>query len=107
MVTVTEIARSAGISRKAVYSAFTGRGSSTTLRKIKHAIYQLTGGIVSVGDISMGKYSCNTFVRLLCKKIKCKKQGINAVDICCSCDTYDDGDCIFSSDSISDFRISL
>ena len=109
MITITEIARSAGLSRKTVYKALTGKGSRTTLLKIKHAIYELTGGIVTVSDISMGKYSCNTFIKLLCKKIKCKKQGINAVYNYFSYDICDDvcGNYPSYSDSVPVFCVAL
>ena len=114
MLSVTLLSKKTKLSRKTVYKAFHGTASIKSVEKIQKYIYQLTGQLVPIKEITKGRYSDNSLIKSLCKNTeKSKKVSlINKSDFescdsfcydgfaccCCDCDTdlsdscYDSGD---------------
>lgn len=106
-LSITDISKLSGLTRRTVYRAFTGRSTPDSLIRIQTAIYKITGRKIPVMDISMGQYSSDYFIKKICKKIKPRKHGITCEVTAYSCGVYDIRPCTFCSDSYSDFRILL
>lgn len=88
-LTVSNISKLAGVTRKTVYRALRGGATREYLMRIQNAIFEITGKKIAVNEISMGKYSTNKIVNNFCNKIKCKKMKSNNEINRCICDTYD------------------
>lgn len=71
-----------------VYAALRGGATPDSLARIQTAIKIITGKKISVVDISMGKYSKNSFIRFISKKINVKKQGTEIDINSLFCDIY-------------------
>ena len=105
-LTILNISKLAGVTRKTVYRALRGGATRESLMRIQNAIFKITGKKIAVNEISMGQYSTNVTIKNLCDK-KYKTNVINNFyETCCYADVYDAYDCT-SFDDHSDQYLLL
>ena len=67
MLSVSDIAKKAKLSRKTVYKVFYGTASLESAKKVQKSIFSLIGKSIPIKEIVKGRYSDNCLIKSLCQ----------------------------------------
>ena len=73
-LSVALLSKKTKLSRKTIYKVFHGTASVKSAIKVQKSIYELTGQLVPVKEITKGRYSDNSLIKSVCKNIEVGKK---------------------------------